>query len=67
MATVYQCGDVSQPYRSNEHRKAMHARIAKQASTVLAMSDAADLRFTSKGDFTHLAPTGHLTTVYLHN
>ncbi len=61
MTIIYQCGDITLRPTTNEYSKAISARFNKKASSIIASSQA--INHTSKGDFTHLAPTGHLTVV----
>ncbi len=60
---IYSCGDISTPYQSNEYHKAMNARLARKCSEIIASSQLREMHHTKKGDFTHLAPVGHLRTV----
>lgn len=60
---IYSCGDISTPSQSNEYRKAVLARQAREFHGKAAAFQLSNMHYTKKGDFTHLAPVGHLRTV----
>ena len=60
---IYTCGDISTPTQSNEYRKAMLARQARELHGKAAAFQLSNMHHTKKGDFTHLVSVGHLRTV----
>ncbi|ARM70569.1 hypothetical protein HOR75_gp43 [Shewanella phage SppYZU05] len=61
---VYSCGDVSltaSQRGSEDYRAAIRARQAREQARKIAKNEDFCKHYSQKGDFTHLAPIGHVT------
>ena len=64
---VYSCGDVSltaSQRGSEDYRAAIRARKAREMAQKIAQAENTAKRYSQKGDFTHLAPVGHVTSKF---
>ncbi|AHJ10553.1 hypothetical protein Spp001_45 [Shewanella phage Spp001] len=61
---VFSCGDVSltaSPRGSEDYRAAIRARQDRERARKIAKTEDLAKHYSQKGDFTHLAPVGHVT------
>lgn len=59
MTVIYATAPVTCRYESQDYRRVVLARAARDVATRKAAQE--PKTFTQKGDFTHLAPVGHVT------
>ena len=64
---VYSCGDVSltaSQRGSEDYRAAIRARQDRERARKIAKTENFAKHYSQKGDFTHLAPVGHVTSKF---